>query len=163
MNPAQTHRLKIEEWQTFRDIRLKALADSPEAFSSTLEREQAYDEDGWRGWMQPSAGVKTIAIIDGQPVGVACGWVPEDRGGAVELYSMWVDPSARGAGVGALLIEDVVAWATEEGHQTVELWVIDGNRQAERLYRRSGFELTGESQPHHNDEQLREHIMARKI
>ncbi|MET8049510.1 GNAT family N-acetyltransferase [Streptosporangium sp. NPDC005286] len=163
MGPAEVRRLTTEDWKTFRDVRLAALADAPEAFSSSLGREQAYDEARWRAGMLPERGVKAVAVVEGRVAGVAGGWVPEDRGGAVEVYGMWVDPAARGAGVGALLVEEVVAWAAEHGHRRVELWVVDGNDGAARLYRRLGFEATGESEPHTNDPGVHERLMARVL
>ncbi|WP_371779708.1 GNAT family N-acetyltransferase [Streptosporangium subroseum] len=163
MGPAEVRRLTPEDWEIFRDVRLVALADAPEGFASSLEREQAYDEARWRDWMQPERGVKAIALVEGRVVGVAGGWVPEGRGGAVEVYSMWVDPVARGTGVGALLVEEVVGWAAEQGYHKIELWVVDGNDGAARLYKRLGFEATNESQPHPNDPGLREWLMVRML
>ncbi|GII33813.1 N-acetyltransferase [Planotetraspora mira] len=159
----EVRRLSPEDWALFRDVRLEALAESPDAFSSTLEREQAYDEEHWRDWMRPERGLKAVARAGETAVGLVGGWLPEDRGGAVELYSMWVSPAARERGVGALLVEEVVAWAAAEGHPVVELWVVDGNDQAERLYARSGFTMTGETQPHPNDPGLRERLMIRPL
>jgi hypothetical protein len=71
MGPAEVRRLTPEDWEIFRDVRLMALADAPEAFASSLEREQNYDEARWRDWMQPARGVKAIAVVEGRVVGVA--------------------------------------------------------------------------------------------
>lgn len=35
-------------WQTYRDVRLRALSTDPEAFGSSSERERAFDEERWR-------------------------------------------------------------------------------------------------------------------
>lgn len=37
----------VEEWRTWRDLRLRSLADFPHAFGATLEREQAFTDDDW--------------------------------------------------------------------------------------------------------------------
>jgi RimJ/RimL family protein N-acetyltransferase len=42
-------------------------------------------------------------------------------------------------------VERAVDWATESSYKRVELWVMRGNGKAERLYRRLGFEVTGDS------------------
>ena len=37
-----------DDWQDWRSIRLRALAESPAAFGSDLAREEAHTEDVWR-------------------------------------------------------------------------------------------------------------------
>jgi len=41
-------RITGDDWEHLRAVRLGALADSPSAFGSSLEREQQYDEERWR-------------------------------------------------------------------------------------------------------------------
>jgi len=155
-------RLGPDAWQTWRDVRLAALADAPHAFASSLAKEQGYDEAGWRDWMHPDRGLKAVLDTQTGPVGLVGAWLPENRN-AVELYSMWVQPSWRGRGLGDVLVSEVLDWAREHDHKQVELWVVDGNRIAERLYQRHGFRLTGESQPHPSDADVCERAMARDL
>jgi GNAT superfamily N-acetyltransferase len=154
------HRLGPDDWQLWRDARLAALDDSPRAFASAPAKEQAYTEDDWRAWLDPAKGLK---VVVGDDAGLVGAWVPPDRGGAVELYSMWVHPKWRGQGVGDLLIKEVVGWAGERGHRRVELWLVEGNATAERLYVRHGFGATDETQPHPSYPDVLEHLMTRML
>lgn len=51
-----------------------------------------------------------------------------------------VDQSARGAGVGAALVEAAVEWAGHVGARTVDLTSRPDREDANRLYQRLGFE-----------------------
>jgi ribosomal protein S18 acetylase RimI-like enzyme len=53
---------------------------------------------------------------------------------------MWVDPAARGRGVGRALLDAVDRWGAGWGAREVVLWVFESNRAAMRLYETSGFE-----------------------
>ncbi len=59
--------------------------------------------------------------------------------GVADLTSLWVDPIARGRGVGDRLVTAVVEWAKEAGFVQVLLAVKVGNSRAEALYARNGF------------------------
>jgi GNAT superfamily N-acetyltransferase len=154
MSDTALRRLGPDDWRAWRDLRLAALADAPEAFGSSLEKESAYTEAEWRDWLEPGRGLKAIA----GPAGIIGAWVPPDRGGAVELYSMWVSPSWRGRGIGDRLVAEALGWA---GERRVDLWVVGGNAAAERLYRRHGFVATGESQAHPRYPGVLERLMTR--
>lgn len=156
-------RLEPDDWPAWREVRLAALAEAPQAFASTLAKEQGYDEATWRNWLHPDRGMKAIASSETELVGVVGAWVPNDRDGAVELYSMWVRPSWRGRGIADLLVTEVLRWAREQHHPRVDLWVVEGNVAAERLYQRHQFRATDERQPHPGHPDLWERIMTREL
>jgi GNAT superfamily N-acetyltransferase len=137
-------RVRADDWELVRDLRLRALRDAPAAFESRYEDEQHRPEAGWREWLERSSGVSAVASLDGQAAGLVGGYI-EDAS-YVELVSMWVVPAARGHGVGRALVEEVVRWAREQSVNQVRLWVTRGNDTAERLYHRHGFVRTGEVQ-----------------
>ncbi|WP_330251688.1 GNAT family N-acetyltransferase [Nocardia sp. NBC_00565] len=132
--------LTAADWQAFRDIRLRALADAPAAFGSTLESAQARTERDWRELLAGRA--QFLASVDGVDVGTAAGLDDPERAGA-HLISMWVAGPARGTGVSDLLLRAVIDWAVGVGHQKVWLEVAMGNVAAEQLYLRQGFVRTG--------------------
>jgi ribosomal protein S18 acetylase RimI-like enzyme len=68
--------------------------------------------------------------------------------GAWLVISMWVEPSARGRGIGRALLDAVVEWAKErDPSRAIRLSVTDGNDAARRLYERYGFVDTGVTEP----------------
>jgi len=132
--------------EAVRLVRLRALADAPEAFGSTLGHEQERTPDGWRRWLS-GPGAAFLLIAEGpEPLGLAAGYRPEDDPSVVHLVSMWVDPAVRRRGGAALLVEAVLAWSTEAGVGTVRLHVVEGNEDARRVYERHRFRLTGRSE-----------------
>ena len=45
MADARVRRIAEDEWGVLRDLRLHALADSPDSFGSTYERESGYSDE----------------------------------------------------------------------------------------------------------------------
>jgi len=132
--------IEPEDWRRARSLRMRALADAPEAFASTLEREASLTRQEWRARLTQSHWL--VASCQGQDIGLAAGIV-SDRAGALELVGMWVDPAARGSGVARELISCVASWAAAYGAHVLTLWVVESNAAAIAAYTRTGFERTG--------------------
>ncbi len=133
-------------WSEIRDVRLRSLADAPEAFTSTLAREATYDESKWRSLA--TSGRWFVASDDGELVGVAVG--VDGRSGDPtrrELVGMWVAASHRRSGVARDLVERVKQWAASQGAATLSLGVREDNEQAMAAYGRMGWHVTGETVP----------------
>lgn len=83
-----------------------------------------------RGW---------IAEVDGSRAGsVFCG---ADDGETARLRMLFVEPWARGGGVGTLLVDECVSFARAAGYRKLVLWTTDRQRAARRLYEATGFRL----------------------
>jgi len=141
-----TRRVRPDDAELLKRVRLAALKDTPSAFASTYEAESGNSDRRWVELAtERSAGTDhaTFFAVDDKEV---IGLVGGHRVGtnAVELVSMWTSPAARGRGVGAALVDVVVGWAEND---TIELWVMRGNAAAQRLYERCGFAETGDFQP----------------
>jgi len=130
------------DWARYRDIRLRALADTPNAFARTLSEEQAFSEEKWRSRLSGD-GVVVVAEAGGQDAGLVGGVPLQDRADAACLVSMWVAPDHRRSGTGKALVQVVVAWAREAGFQTLVLDVADENTGTAAFYERLGFHRTG--------------------
>ena len=138
MTDATVRLLTPEDWQTYREIRLAMLHESPGAFGSRYSDAATFEEDTWRGRLTTCD--HHLAEVAGRAVGAA-GLSVED--GVGDLIGMWVRPQARGRSVGALLVQAVLDRAAVLGCDRVRLDVVDGNGPARRLYERMGFVATG--------------------
>jgi GNAT superfamily N-acetyltransferase len=136
-----TH-MSEDDWQTLRELRLQALAEAPYAFWATHADEATYTETQWRQFLR--AATWYVARRDSRPVGLAAGLLRPETPDEPELISMWAQPNERGHGIGALLTQELMAWARRLGATTMTLWVTEGNPRARRLYERIGFYTTGE-------------------
>ncbi len=134
-------RADADDIPTIRDLRLKALTDSPDAFASTYERELARTPADWERWLAP--GVTFLVEEAHRPVGLVAGTHDDHDPAVVHLMAMWVHPSARGTGAGDALVSAVVGWAHEVGAERVRLHVVTDNVPARRLYERHGFVPSG--------------------
>jgi ribosomal protein S18 acetylase RimI-like enzyme len=135
-------RARPDDAAAWRELRLRALADAPTAFGSTLEREQGWAPDIYAERL--AAGNSVLAFAGDLPIGLGAGF--EHPVGWFRVVSIWVDPDFRRRGANRLILGELVSRAHELGLR-VHLDVTRGNDVARRAYERSGFVGTGESQP----------------
>jgi GNAT superfamily N-acetyltransferase len=83
-----------------------------------------------------------IAERAGRSVGcIAC--VHGDDDDTVKLRILLVDPSARGLGVGARLVDECLAFARTTGARRMVLFTVEALVAARRIYEAAGFTLVG--------------------
>jgi len=169
MTSVAIRRIRADEGLRLKALRLRALADAPMAFGSSLAREAAFPDSTWNerasGGAAGSDRATFIAEDAGQWVGMATGVAshPDGSDHSPMLISMFVDSSQRGRGVGAALVERVTEWARGLGASSLYLWATATNRPAIALYERCGFTLTGETRPLEHTPSLREVAMVRDL
>jgi ribosomal protein S18 acetylase RimI-like enzyme len=138
------------EWPIYKNLRLRSLADTPDAFGSTLEREQSFSDSSWASRLmthENSWDLPLVAEMDTEPVGLAWGRIEKSNPSQANLYQMWVAPNQRHLGLGKMLLDAVIAWAREKNASCLELGVTSGNNPALRLYTQAGFETIGQPEP----------------
>ncbi|NAZ74965.1 GNAT family N-acetyltransferase [Kineococcus sp. T13] len=140
-----------DDWELFRDLRLRMLADTPIAFMETLEQARAHDEAEWRfrarrTTLPGSSAVVAVDEASGRWVGTMSTFTDPERG--VFLVSVFVDASQRGAGTADRLLTAVLERVRAEGAHAVTLHVHEDNARARAFYERRGFRDTGVRVPY---------------
>ena len=133
-----------DDWMLWRELRLRALLESPGAFGSTYDRELRFTESDWTGRLDGSAGPAVLASLDGVRVGMGAGF--RDLPGWLHVVAMWTEPTHRGSGVGTAVLAHLVEWARDRDLR-VHLDVALANPKARVVYERAGFVATGETRP----------------
>lgn len=91
---------------------------------------------------RPERGRILVAVERGRPVGMAAlsfVWPLEHGGRSAWLEELYVEPGARGRGIGTRLLEAALRVAAEEGAMAVDLEVDADHQRVARLYARHGF------------------------
>jgi DNA-binding MarR family transcriptional regulator/N-acetylglutamate synthase-like GNAT family acetyltransferase len=84
-----------------------------------------------------------IAERDGERVGSIMLVAKSKR--VAKLRCLLVDPSARGLGIGARLVDEVVRFARQAGYRSITLWTTSALVAAGHIYQAAGFQLTEEA------------------
>jgi RimJ/RimL family protein N-acetyltransferase len=138
----ELRRLGPDDAKLYRDIRLEGLTDSPHAFASTIDSEQALPPETFA---ERLAHDLVLGAFRGpELLGVAGFYAqprPKHRHKGM-LWGMYVRPAARGGGIGRLLVEAIIRHA-QQHVELLQLFVVSDNLPARRLYQSLGFEEYG--------------------
>jgi ribosomal protein S18 acetylase RimI-like enzyme len=132
---ARVARLTESDWQLFAGVRLRALTDSLGANDPQYQQESAFTAAQWRRRLRDHA--QFAALIGNRPVGLIA--AQRENAETVYLYSLWLDPAARGHGLARSLVATAVDWARNCRARTVTLRVALDNAVARGVYESLGF------------------------
>lgn len=140
--PVEVRRIGADDWRDWRRLRLRALADTPAAFGSTLAHEQEFSVGDWR---QRAGDGSFLGYAGALPVAIGAGF--QDRPGHLMVVAMWTEPAWRGRGVGGQVLDAIVEYAGTLGLRP-HLFAMQANPEAARLYLRHGFARSGLTEDH---------------
>ena len=139
--PLQIIQLPTDEWTRYRDIRLAALLESPNAFCSTFNTEAVFSEEQWKSRMPRM----WFAVGDDSPS--LCGMIglilQSNDTTSAHVVSFWVSPPCRCKGVGKALLRHVQTFHFTSGSplKKICLDVIVTQTEAIGLYHRLDFRI----------------------
>lgn len=142
MDKANIRLLSPDDWLAWKNLRLEALQNAPEAFGSSYEEEVDFSEEYLKSYLKRS----TIFGSLSGPALVGCAGFftlkqvkMRHRG---VLYSMYVQPEHRGHGIANRLVEAAIMHAKSQVIQ-LHLTCVTNNSMAIRLYEKHGFSIYG--------------------
>ena len=116
--------------------------------AALLERMDLVRNEAWiTGRLADPQGQATL-VVEGERGRVA-GYAltaparDDDAAGLGELEAIYLDPGARGHGLGRPLLDAALAELATAGFGTVVVWVLIANEPARRFYERAGFRPDG--------------------
>ena len=132
------------DWQALRAVRLRALLDSPRAFTSSYARESSWGEPEWLGMFDAATWI--VAREAQEVIGLARSVNEPELPATRHVESIWVAPTHRRRGVFSALLVALGDLERRMGVTELLLWVLEDNQAAQRAYEALGFVPTDERQ-----------------
>jgi ribosomal protein S18 acetylase RimI-like enzyme len=136
--------LTPDQWEMYRDIRLRGLLEDPQAFARSFEEEKAFPRERWLERASNPYGF--LAVEDGISLGTMGAFVdgePDHR--IAHIVGVFVIKAARGRGIGSKLLGAILDKIGQDSSiQAVQLTVNKEQIPAVKLYEKFGFQITGE-------------------
>jgi ribosomal protein S18 acetylase RimI-like enzyme len=156
MNKIKTHSetkakvltLPTSAWKEYKELRLAALKNEPQAFGSSYERESAYPDEEWQERLKEAAEGKRhifFARLDEKLVGMVAGGrdYEESNSNVAYIWGLYIDASLRRKGIAKLLMSKVLEELSKDrGIQTIRLEANVEQESAVKLYESLGFKKT---------------------
>ncbi len=155
MSELQIRFLQVGEGALIKNIRLRALKESPSSFGQKYEdvadKPLSFWEDRAIEVNEMDDRSTILAIKDGHAVGMLYSFVRNENEKIGGLGGMWVDPSFRQKGVARSMVNRALEWQKEKGMKRLTFWNTEGNEASDQFYRRLGFVYTGQKEPLESD------------
>ena len=161
--------VRPQDGPAIRELTLKMLADSPQAYGLSLEKARARTTSQWLQLAEDLADTDHHCGFIAEDFLGLCGFVRGDSTdprlppGAALAAQLWVAPRHRGTGLGERLMDAVTGWAGERGAAMLALGVFEENRRARGFYEHLDYVDTGRREPSPLDSTRKIVVMARVL
>ncbi|AFU02669.1 GNAT family N-acetyltransferase [Nocardia brasiliensis] len=145
---AEIHKIAAGEWQILREVKLRALQESPDVFEERLADVVTWDAARWVRHASPARNeFKQVLVVsvDSRHEGMI--YVATDKLSSATGYlgSLWVSPYIRGCSIGRELLNAALTQIVHWDLDRARLCVAEQDVGAISLYLRAGFTKTGVS------------------
>lgn len=145
MNNIEIVSLLPEDWQQYRDLRLRALKEEPQAFGSTYEDNSKHPDEYWQQRLEDTINKSTQWLVFARLNGVLVGMVgafTEKEPDNARVIAVYVTPDTRGKGISKMLMKELLARIkTNDNIKKITVDVNPEQEAALNLYKNSGFQI----------------------
>jgi ribosomal protein S18 acetylase RimI-like enzyme len=134
--------LSHEGWKQYRDLRLRALKEEPQAYSSTYEENVKHPDEFWMERLKDSEDGKQWLLFAkrGEELVGMAGGIFLDEKDTVYVIAMYVAKEERGQGISKKLMEGLIEKVKENKLiRKLSLRVSTNQPEAQNLYKSFGF------------------------
>jgi phosphinothricin acetyltransferase len=131
--------MSSDDWPAVRDIYEAGIATGEATFQT--------EAPPWDAW--DAAHLETCRLVAREEYGTLIGWAALGRVSARPVYagvaevSVYVAASARGRGVGRLLLTALIDASERDGRWTLQASIFPENEASVRLHEQCGFRVVG--------------------
>lgn len=137
--------LAVDEWPAYKQLRIEAVSDSPQAFGSNREQQLTHPDSFWQKRLEDAALGQgqwlLFARCNGALAGMIGAYQDEETPQEATVISVYVSPSARGRGISTLLMRAILDELRKAGIQKAWIGVNIEQKAALHLYLKSGFQV----------------------
>ena len=108
--------LRTDDWQLFREVRLRALKSEPGKFGSNYQKELHYSEDEWKSWFDQYDRCTFGLFKDEKMIGVTGIVTSKEDPNNAALIASYIDKEYRRQGLSRLFYEARLRWAAAQPH-----------------------------------------------
>ncbi|MBI3486243.1 GNAT family N-acetyltransferase [Candidatus Daviesbacteria bacterium] len=170
MNILEIVQLTPSDWQKYKELRLRALKENPEAFGQTLEDALSMSDEKWKQRLAKAAeGINYwifFAKLDNELVGMVSAREtnPPDLNPTVKIQGVFVASEARNKGIGRKLISHLLTEIRKNPKwQKARLNVFSSQTQALSFYQSLGFEIKEKKLESFSDRKTKEAFVMEKL
>lgn len=135
-------RVASSDWQEYKEIRLEALKNEPQAFGSSYNKENERTESEWQNKLAKSEdlnGISFFYAILKEGVFVAIGGAYQDNNKQWNIIAIYTKKEVRGQGLGQEIFKSIINELKARKIKKAYLCVNTLQIAAQALYKKNGF------------------------
>lgn len=161
-------KLTFDKWEDYKNLRLKALKENPEAFGQTYKEVLLRTDEQWKTLLKSSLDGRKrwvlFARLNGKLVGMVSGTAMKTISGGVKIQEMFVIPKVRQKGVATMLMQSLIEQLQKNSEKKVlRLGVFASQLKALKLYKGLGFKVLEQKTEHFPGGLTHESLIMEKI